>query len=775
MNAMRIIIFTCSLIMPGLVWANFFTPPVTDKSVDFLGHIFGPAMGSLYLGGNSNPALMHMFERFNSAIMIIGTLIVCYIAVVSTINTAQEGQVMGRKWNSLWIPLRSLLGMLLLVPAPVSGYSIMQNIVLWLILHGIGAADTLWNGILDDLKNGASPTQGITRPLPDTQAHKIYDALELIGADVADAALRSVICMNIIHKMANGTAKPPVGGFNTPKRNNVHTLGQDVTVYETIYKQHTVNSDQAQFAGSLRIGIPNHKEFNHICGYYTITGAVKRSELEQDQTKTLDPNVLLAKAKEIYQLKVWALHLILKNFNSLANKIIDETIIPRDQNERLTYTPEQPIEPSGYRYMAINTYREILKQQFKPSTSNTLQHIVRAGKTNGWLSAGSFYFNLNQTPPIEFFSDIMVPINITAVPHCDTPECSRYTPEIQNILTPELQDFLQYGPEINYMGTRLWDAKVFLDNDVTSIQDKLNLQPIGAVQSAPFYKLQQNMLLLLQQMMHEQDPDPLIAQGKFGSSIMSLTERAWLDTQNELDTILNRATQGYTSITEELKYKLQSLSQRGAIAISIYSIVWVVGASLAIYVPLMPYLIFTIAVVGWFLLVIEAIVAAPILALSFMLPTNDEMGKMLQGLMLLLNIILRPILMLFGFILATRLYQAVVKLVNFGMLSNFDFMHTADSMFAWVAVLAIYATFVITLSNKSFSLIYALPDKVLRWMGAMPEQTDPSLELQTSKSSMLRGAETVNKISTGIPERGFARSQNRARELLYPPDAVRDN
>ncbi len=96
------------------------------------------------------------------------------------------------------------------------------------------------------------------------------------------------------------------------------------------------------------------------------------------------------------------------------------------------------------------------------------------------------------------------------------------------------------------------------------------------------------------------------------------------------------------------------------------------------------------------------------------------------------------------------------------MLSNFDALNTADSMFAWVAILAIYATFIITLSNKCFSLIYGLPDKVLRWMGSVPEQTDASVELQSTKSALSKGADMVSKISLGMPERGFASLQSRA-------------
>ena len=204
---------------------------------------------------------------------------------------------------------------------------------------------------------------------------------------------------------------------------------------------------------------------------------------------------------------------------------------------------------------------------------------------------------------------------------------------------------------------------------------------------------------------------------------------------------------------------------------AVYSIVWIIGATLAIYVPLVPYMIFTVGVVGWLLLVIEAIVAAPILAISFILPAGDELGKVMQGLLLLLNIIIRPILMLFGFVLATRLYQAVVKLVNYGMLANFNNLNTTDSLFAWVAILTLYGAFIIALSNKCFTLIYALPDKILRWMGSAPEHTDASHELHEAKSTMLKGADTANKVSMGIPERNFARLQTRAKQLV-PPDAV---
>lgn len=768
---MRFIILIIIYVLPSIAMADLFTPPPTDKSVDLLGHILGTNIGSVYLGGTSNPALMHMFELFNSIIMTLATMIVSYIGIISTMNTAQEGHVMGKKWSSIWIPMRSILGMLVIVPTPASGYSVIQAMVMWCIMNGIGAADTIWNGVLKDLSNGLSATSAITRDSKDDpHSSHVYDALELIGADMAESMLRSAVCMRTIVGIHNRTAVEPQGGFKTPEDSHIKTDGGKVRLYESINNTQISDSEHASYSGVLRVGIPGDPEFNSVCGQYAITGVAHKSEWEAPLY--VNEKEIAKKAKEIYHYKTWAMQMIFNNLTQLANSIVDESVTPRDYNNRLAVSAEDRLQPGGYRSEAINTYREILKYMVKPQRINEVQDIVHEGMADGWLSAGSFYFTLNQHHNVDFFGDILVPPTATAIPSCDHRDsCSEYNPEKNNMLSTPLRNFLQYGPETSYMATRLWDAKIYLDNDLAMISNKLLLKSKQNTAENPLSSLQSNMLSLLNEMMGEQHADPLIAQGRFGASIMLLSERSWLDLQNELQTTINRAEQGYMPLTDQLMQHINNLSHRGSLSMAIYSIVWVIGATLAIYVPLVPYMIFTVGVLGWLLLVIEAIVAAPILAISFILPAGDELGKVMQGLLLLLNILIRPILMIFGFVLATRLYQAIVKLVNYGMLANFNHLNTTDSLFAWVAVLTLYGAFIIALSNKCFSLIYALPDKILRWMGGAPEHTDASHELHEAKSTMLKGADTANKVSMGIPERNFARLQTRAKQLS-PPDSV---
>src|SRR3990167_10580214 len=126
---------------------SVFTVSSTDKSVDYLYQIFGSMNGVVKTGAIDITILSTMFKTFNTIILAIGTLIVLYVMIVGVMLTAHEGEFMGKKWNNIWIPIRTVLGIALLVPMG-SGYSAIQIVMMWVILQGIGAANTVWNTAL---------------------------------------------------------------------------------------------------------------------------------------------------------------------------------------------------------------------------------------------------------------------------------------------------------------------------------------------------------------------------------------------------------------------------------------------------------------------------------------------------------------------------------------------------------------------------------------------------------------------------------------------------
>src|SRR5438477_2947070 len=104
---------------------NLFTPAAADKSMEYLYALFGD-MGGLIGGKETTIALFgEMFRVFNTIALAIGTLIVVYTTIVGVLKTASEGEFLGKQWNSLWIPLRMVLGIAALVPT-TSGYSGLQ-------------------------------------------------------------------------------------------------------------------------------------------------------------------------------------------------------------------------------------------------------------------------------------------------------------------------------------------------------------------------------------------------------------------------------------------------------------------------------------------------------------------------------------------------------------------------------------------------------------------------------------------------------------------------
>ena len=78
-----------------------------DQSYKMLKDIFGGAVESLAMGTDpglvpaSSNILATMFSFFNSGVLVVGALIVSYIAFVGTISTANDGEAMGRNWSLL--------------------------------------------------------------------------------------------------------------------------------------------------------------------------------------------------------------------------------------------------------------------------------------------------------------------------------------------------------------------------------------------------------------------------------------------------------------------------------------------------------------------------------------------------------------------------------------------------------------------------------------------------------------------------------------------------
>ncbi|WP_131783152.1 type IVB secretion system protein DotA [Legionella gresilensis] len=167
----RLILSFLFILFPTLVLASSFhnpsnitfAPTPGDFSVVFLGDLFGVVDGVLH--GTGSQILGSIFSVFNSAVLALGGVVTMYTMCVSTINTANEGKMLGQKWSSVWVPVRTTLGLALLIPK-ASGYCLMQIFVMWVVVQGIGAADKVWTAALSYIAQGGVIVQPQSNPIP---------------------------------------------------------------------------------------------------------------------------------------------------------------------------------------------------------------------------------------------------------------------------------------------------------------------------------------------------------------------------------------------------------------------------------------------------------------------------------------------------------------------------------------------------------------------------------------------------------------------------------
>lgn len=124
------------------------TQPAKDIAFLLLDHVFGipDFFGSEAMAEGSTPfhlALQTLFQFYNLAILIVAVIIFLYFVMVVVTETALSGTPFGKRFNSIYAPLRLVFAIGLLVPLN-HGLNASQYIVLAAARAGSGMATNGW-------------------------------------------------------------------------------------------------------------------------------------------------------------------------------------------------------------------------------------------------------------------------------------------------------------------------------------------------------------------------------------------------------------------------------------------------------------------------------------------------------------------------------------------------------------------------------------------------------------------------------------------------------
>lgn len=157
------------------------------------------------------------------------------------------------------------------------------------------------------------------------------------------------------------------------------------------------------------------------------------------------------------------------------------------------------------------------------------------------------------------------------------------------------------------------------------------------------------------------------------------------------------------------------------LAMSIIVPMILMGITLAVYVPMIPALFWTLGVVAWLLVVAECIFLAPVWALAHLEAEGEGMGQRTEkGYAMLLDLLLRPLALVFGFAIATAVLNAAWALFTAGVGGVLDVADTWSliKFFMWLGMVFLIVTIAVQLVGTVYRKALDLPDQIVTWIGS---------------------------------------------------------
>jgi hypothetical protein len=137
---------------------------------------------------------------------------------------------------------------------------------------------------------------------------------------------------------------------------------------------------------------------------------------------------------------------------------------------------------------------------------------------------------------------------------------------------------------------------------------------------------------------------------------------------------------------------------------------------------MIPWVMWMAGVMGWLILVCEAVIAVPLWMLAHMTMQGEGLhGRANEGYSLLFNVLFRPTLMLFGLFLGYFIFASTSFLIRqtFGIAAGFVLEHgwVVTNVLGVVVLLSIFVMTHVVAALMSFRMISLVPHHVPRLLG----------------------------------------------------------
>ena len=650
-----------------------FTPPTGSPAVNLLREIFGNlvdfALGNTGAAelGNNGTVMAAGFEIFNIGVLFLGLIFVAYTSILGVVNTAHDGEFLGRRMSSVWVPARTVGFSGLLLPL-AGGYSVIQVVIMWLALQGAGFGDSVWTSMLTRIKQDGMvghPSIPDARPL----------AANVFRFEVCRAA------MNKQYGTERVTVVPTVTSRKSTVPTNAAVPLAPFALTNTSYR---------------RIDIPVVDWHWSSPGYMDgdVCGSLQWEESPQSQ----EGNAIHHHLGSVYVAHAQAVKAMITTLRPVAEAVVAGQKPAAGPIESAAYAYERALQAAAMQ--AVNAANE-------RNGGVNRSSFVEFAEQGGWAGAGAYYNHI-----IQLNDSVQLAVN--AMPASTSVGIDQK--ETQEALIG-FKDAMLVAEE--FLMLRADAAHAAYENERAN---ENCLKPLPTTWEAVKRCLSKPALIGIEQMTQEMSGSNTshVAQVKnIGDNIitagwaligMNFAANFAAGTAN-ISVLGTDAGTGLSDAVKSLGFLISFLT------LALLS----AGMMLAFYIPMIPFIAWITGMIKWVVSVTEALIAAPIFAAAHIHPDGDDaIGRAGPGYMIILSMICRPVLMLFGLMASIAVAQPIAHMVNaLFMMAVKGAMHdSANGLVAFIAYVVIYGIIMTTVIHAVFSLIHFIPDNGLRFMGS---------------------------------------------------------
>lgn len=755
-----------------------------DLSIRMLNFLFSPILSLFNDYGTTaasttgiSQAFSAGFTLFNQAMAFLASAYVLIHTASAIIRTAHEGEVMGKSWSTSWVPLRIGFGYFVLIPLS-SGYSLIQVAIMFFTLSGVGLANSLSTVMTTMfLKADVTTTVQLTQPPPSQMAYKLasesYKSLSCVqygneyisgknaswGYNIAPMGLSEVIIEGEKNTYFFGGVPNAEFGGNYPLVNT------GININEYRLTAHAIN-DAANSVGNFFASVPlmgsitqSAGEFlggsfsSDVCGKITYLNPASLDESTLDSVYGGDSTAIKQFKSEFANVYNQALR---KMISSLGELVYSYYVNDKDVNAVFD-DKEYAMQFDAAAAEFDNTIKNWVKTKLTPDPVNndklttniadnvTDEFIVDLLK-DGWISQGAAYFRMS-----KITEEINGTIDGSSLMTVGSRDRYRNQDGSYTNNTSEDELIIEIQPKLADAEARMNEWLSILNTYYKTINSTGStlINPVTAYSQANNANSQNPLLDSFFESMFS-----IVGQNAEGLyMVMAPTGGAnnhedrifFLEDAKSPIVVAQQLGNIFTAIGVSFLTAFfaasATMTSIGAAAISgggsIGALLFVVpmmlvvvvsvlfcGLTFAYYVPMIPFIVWIGGIVSWLVSVLEAMIIAPIWAISFLSPEGDGFAgqKAEQGFLLILSVFLRPTLMIFGMFAALGVSFVVFAYINAVFMTVFidaspsAFM-SEIGIFKWFAKWIIYVILFITTMNTIYSLIHIIPDRVLRWIG----------------------------------------------------------